>query len=286
MRHVIKFCFSGCEAWCNASRHLSNGPLAGISPTGHANAGTQRMDVDRSGRVDEPRRLAKGDARMMNRRDERRHHRSLAPTMFERLLALGSLLLLASVAVALVRGHSEWSRVPVLVWLHLATISLCLALTPMLLLGRRGARRHRQLGYAWVAAMTVTALITFGIRDIGHGGLSAIHILSAIVLIQAPRLAVACPATSGRRAPRLGPVARHRLSSHGRDLHAPVRPHARAMAVRLIGTDPMRPGTGSRSSGNSVSVKVRNAAVIASCRNATNAGDVAIDDPGRRTSPP
>ena len=160
-----------------------------FTSTCHANVGSYRMDVDRSGNVDEPCGLAKGDARMMNGRDERRHHRSFAPTKFERLLALGSLLLLATVAVALVRGHLEWSRVPVLVWLHLATISLCLALTPMLLLGRRGARRHRQVGYAWVASMTMTALVTLGIRDIGHGGLSAIHILSAVTLIQAPRLA-------------------------------------------------------------------------------------------------
>lgn len=84
------------------------------------------------------------------------------------------------------RGLAEGSR---LIQLHIATISLCLVLTPVLLLGRRGVRWHRVLGYGWVASMSATALLTFGIRDSNHGGLSAIHVLSAITLTQAPMLA-------------------------------------------------------------------------------------------------
>ncbi|WP_375276024.1 hypothetical protein [Methylorubrum thiocyanatum] len=115
--------------------------------------------------------------------------RPLSPTTFERVLAYGSILLLCAVLVAIVRGHSDWNRVPVLVWLHIATIGLSLALTPLLLLGRRGVRRHRVLGYVWVASMCATALLSFGIRSGNRGGLSAIHILSAITLTQAPVLA-------------------------------------------------------------------------------------------------
>lgn len=115
--------------------------------------------------------------------------RSIAPTGFEHGLAYGSSLLLGVVLLAIARGHAGWDDVPALVWLHLATIALCLALTPVLLLGRRGARRHRQLGYIWVVAMSLTALLTFGIRGINHGGLSPIHVLSAITLTQAPMLA-------------------------------------------------------------------------------------------------
>jgi len=115
--------------------------------------------------------------------------RSLKTTGFERALAYGSLTLLLIVSVAVVRGHTDWPRVPTLIWLHIGTIALALVLTPVLLLGRRGARRHRVLGYAWVTSMCTTALLSFGIRDITHGGLSAIHILSAVTLTQAPMLA-------------------------------------------------------------------------------------------------
>lgn len=114
---------------------------------------------------------------------------SLAPTPFERLLAVGAVAMLAFVLLAIGRGVAEWGRVPPFVWLHLATIVLALALTPVLLLQRRGTRRHRRLGYVWVAAMTATALFSFGIRGIAHGALGPIHILSAIALTQAPMLA-------------------------------------------------------------------------------------------------
>lgn len=117
------------------------------------------------------------------------HRVAPTPNGFERLLAYGAAGLLAAVAIALIRGNAEWARVPLLVWLHVATIAVGLALTPLLLLGRRGARRHRRLGYAWVAAMSATALLSFGIRGDPHGGLSPIHALSAVTLIQAPMLA-------------------------------------------------------------------------------------------------
>lgn len=114
---------------------------------------------------------------------------SLAPNLIERLLAFGALVLLAVVLVALGKGYASWGRISSLVWLHLLTIVVSLALTPILLLQRRGGRRHRVLGYVWVAAMTLTAALSFGIRDSNHGGLSAIHILSAVTLTQAPMLA-------------------------------------------------------------------------------------------------
>ena len=106
--------------------------------------------------------------------------RPLASSVFERALAYGCMALLVIVGAALERGGVGHDRQAVL---------LCLALTPILLLGRRGARRHRQLGYLWVASMSATALLTFGIRDANHGGFSPIHMLSAITLTQAPMLA-------------------------------------------------------------------------------------------------
>jgi uncharacterized membrane protein len=110
----------------------------------------------------------------------------LAPDLLERLLAIGAIVLLGFVIAALVRGYPEWPSVPWQVWPHLATIMLALALTPLMLLRRRGDPTHRLLGKIWVAAMFLTALLSFNIRGINHGGLSPIHILSAFTLVQAP----------------------------------------------------------------------------------------------------
>ena len=114
---------------------------------------------------------------------------ALKPTGFEKVLAYGATVLLIAILTAIGRGYGAWSKVPLLVWLHLATIVVSLLLTPMLLLGRRGIRRHRQLGYAWVASMTLTAALSFGIRTIHPGGFSPIHALSAFTLVQVPLIA-------------------------------------------------------------------------------------------------
>ncbi|WP_203311342.1 DUF2306 domain-containing protein [Sphingomonas beigongshangi] len=112
----------------------------------------------------------------------------LAADRYERILAYAAAMLLAVVLVAIARGHAEWPRVPPLVWAHLLTILVALALTPVMLLGRRGDRRHRQLGTIWVVAMMLTALLSFGIRQTNHGAFSAIHLLSAFTLVQVPLL--------------------------------------------------------------------------------------------------
>jgi uncharacterized membrane protein len=116
--------------------------------------------------------------------DIRPRAKSLAPDTFERVLAAGSIVLLAAVAVALFRGWAEWGRIPTVVWLHLSTIIIALALTPPLLLRRRGDRRHRLLGRIWVVAMLATALISFGLYS--NGRWSAIHLLSLGTLAVTP----------------------------------------------------------------------------------------------------
>lgn len=110
----------------------------------------------------------------------------LSADAYEKMLAIGAVILLLTVAAALIRGREHWSVVPLLVWTHLATIAVALALTPVILLRRRGDRRHRRLGTIWVAAMLLTALISFGVRQSNNGHLSLIHLLSAFVLVQAP----------------------------------------------------------------------------------------------------
>lgn len=114
----------------------------------------------------------------------RRAARPITPDLYERILAGAAMLLLAAVISALARGAGQWERVPAIVWAHLATIVAALGLTPVMMLRRRGDRLHRRLGRVWVAAMVVTALISFGIRN--RGGFSWIHGLSVFVLVAAP----------------------------------------------------------------------------------------------------
>lgn len=104
----------------------------------------------------------------------------------DRVLAAGALLLLAAVLVALARGHAEWGRVPPLVWAHLLTIMVALALTPAMLLRPRGDRLHRRLGTIWVAAMIATAITSLFVHASGPGRFSLIHVLSIWTLVQVP----------------------------------------------------------------------------------------------------
>ncbi len=115
--------------------------------------------------------------------------KSLAPDSYERFLALGAVVLLGCVLVALAKGMPAWGRVPLNVWAHLGTIMVALVLTPVMMLRRRGDALHRQLGWIWVSAMILTAAITFTVRNANNGGFSFIHILSAWVLIQVPLIA-------------------------------------------------------------------------------------------------
>ena len=110
----------------------------------------------------------------------------LTADRYEKILAVAAILLLLTVLVALLRGHTQWGLVPWQVWAHLATILPALALTPVMLLRPRGDRLHRLLGKVWVVAMLLTALISFDVRLSNRGGFSFIHILSAYVIVAAP----------------------------------------------------------------------------------------------------
>lgn len=139
-------------------------------------------------------------------RDIRPKFKPIAPDRFERILAGGAVVLLAAVVIALAKGWGEWDRIPATVWAHLATITVATALTPIMLLRRRGDRLHRRMGWVWASAMILTAAISFAIRDINQGGLSFIHILSAWTLFQVPLIV-----WSARR----HNVAQHRSSVRG-----------------------------------------------------------------------
>ena len=129
-----------------------------------------------------------------------------AADRYERVLAVAAVVLLLAAATAVLRGRAQWPGVPMPVWLHLATILVALALTPVMLLRPRGDAAHRAIGRIWVAAMLLTAAISLGIHLIRPGGFSIIHVLSAWVLLQVPLLW-----WSARR----HQVARHRRAVRG-----------------------------------------------------------------------
>lgn len=111
----------------------------------------------------------------------------LAPDRVERALGVLTLVLLGFVLAALAKGAAQWGKLPFVLWLHLATMIATLALTPAILWMRRGTRLHRRLGYAWVAALGLTAIDSFAIRG-GNGQLSLIHVLSVVTLCALPPL--------------------------------------------------------------------------------------------------
>ena len=107
---------------------------------------------------------------------------------YERALAYAASALFVVAVIAVARGHDQWGRVPVIIWLHLGTIAVALGLTPVLLLRRRGDSRHRVLGWVWASAMFTTAVITLFVRVINPGHLSPIHLLSLLTIVAVPRL--------------------------------------------------------------------------------------------------
>jgi len=129
--------------------------------------------------------------------------RSLAPDSYEKLLSAAAVVLLACVVAAILKGRSQWAAVPVLIWPHLLTVIVAVALTPVMLLRPRGTRAHRQLGWIWVVAMIATSVLSLFVRNVNHGGFSMIHILSIWTLVQVPILA---------RSAQTHNVKRHRRS--------------------------------------------------------------------------
>ena len=112
--------------------------------------------------------------------------RAFAPDLYEKLLAGGAAILLAAVVAAIVRGRPYWGHIQPIIWVHLLTIMVALALTPTMLLRPRGDPLHRSLGTLWVAAMLATAIASFWVRLSHHGGFSPIHLLSVWTLVQVP----------------------------------------------------------------------------------------------------
>lgn len=69
---------------------------------------------------------------------------------------------------------------------HTVAALLAFVLGLVQLAGVKGTRRHVWLGWAWVAAMAVTALSSFAISELRPGAPSPIHALSLFALAWLP----------------------------------------------------------------------------------------------------
>lgn len=117
-----------------------------------------------------------------------RYNKPTAPDMLERICAFLAIGLLVAATVAVIKGRPQWGSIPWQVWLHLATLAIVLAITPIMLLRRRGDNRHRLLGWIWAICLFATALVSLDMQGINDGGFSLIHILSVVTLIGVPVL--------------------------------------------------------------------------------------------------
>jgi uncharacterized membrane protein len=132
--------------------------------------------------------------------------KSLEPDLYEKILAIAAIVLLLLVSTALFRGRAAWANVAPIVWLHLGSVMLALVITPIQLLRRRGDLWHHHFGWIWAISLFCTAGISFAIREINDGGLSFIHIFSAITVVIVPILVLAA---------RHHQIARHRRTVRG-----------------------------------------------------------------------
>ncbi len=95
---------------------------------------------------------------------------------------------------------------PPIIQLHIAGAVVALAIGTVLMVGIKGTKIHKVLGWTWVAAMALTAVSSLFIRQINHGAFSYIHLLSGWTIIALPMAIFAI---------RRGKVAIHRRAMTG-----------------------------------------------------------------------
>jgi uncharacterized membrane protein len=135
-----------------------------------------------------------------------RYDKSIVPDLTERVSAVLAMVLFAVAMLAVFKGRAQWAILPWQLWVHLSSLAVVLAITPLMLLRKRGDKNHRLLGWIWAICMFATALISLDIRMINDGSLSFIHILSVITIIGVPVLIL-----SARRRD----IGRHRGQARG-----------------------------------------------------------------------
>lgn len=113
---------------------------------------------------------------------------SIKADLLEKIIAYMAILLLLTVIAAIAKGVGQWALLPWQLWLHLMTIIIALAITPIMMLRKRGDTLHRRLGWLWSISMFVTAIVSFGIGLQGKSGFTPLYILSVLMIVQVPLL--------------------------------------------------------------------------------------------------
>lgn len=83
------------------------------------------------------------------------------------------------------RLHLLWAAPPVIL-LHLGAAVAALLVGTVLLIGVKGGRFHRTLGWTWVAAMGTVAVSSLFIRQVNPGGFSFLHLFAGWVAVSLP----------------------------------------------------------------------------------------------------
>ena len=73
-----------------------------------------------------------------------------------------------------------------IIQLHIVGALTALAIGTVLLIGIKGTRVHKTLGWVWVVAMALTAVSSLFIRQVNHGAFSYIHLLSGWTIVALP----------------------------------------------------------------------------------------------------
>lgn len=115
-----------------------------------------------------------------------RYTESIAPDRVEKICGYMAIILLIALLSAIYKGQDQFALLPMILWFHLITIALILAITPVMMLRPRGDTYHRWLGWTWCILMFLTALASIEIRLINNGSFSFIHILTVVALISVP----------------------------------------------------------------------------------------------------
>ncbi len=120
-----------------------------------------------------------------------RYARSREPDMVERVCGGLAILLLVFAVAAVIKGRAQWAQIPWLIWFHLITLFIVLAITPFMMWHKRGDMKHRFWGWIWSICLFLSAVISLFVRQINNGNFSIIHILSVLTIITVPVLIIA-----------------------------------------------------------------------------------------------
>jgi len=118
-------------------------------------------------------------------------------------------------------------QAPLAIQLHLLAVAGAIALTGVLMLGVKGSRLHRALGWTWSVFMVTAAASALFIRSASGlpsvAGFGPLHLFAGIVLVAVPRAVLA--------------ARRHNVPAHARAMSAMV-----AGALGIAGLFAFLPG--------------------------------------------